>query len=199
MKAATQTGNRYYQLSDEKLISLIASGHQQAYSTLVNRHERLLRFVLRRYLTDPETVKEVIQDTFMRAFRALPGFRGESKFSTWLSKIAVSLAINRLRVKRYSPWASLDDTMLRWEEDPHDNEVLLEKQETSDLLHLALHQLNPQDATALDLFYFREQSIEEIGQLTGWTTTNVKSRLSRARQRLHRVLVNEGLHTEYFS
>jgi RNA polymerase sigma factor (sigma-70 family) len=199
MKAATQTGNRYYQLSDEKLISLIATGQQQAYSTLVNRHERLLRFVLRRYLTDPETVKEVIQDTFMRAFRALPGFRGDSKFSTWLSKIAVSLAINRLRVKRYSPWASLDDTLQHWEKDLHDHEVLLEKQESSQLLRQALLQLSPQDATALDLFYFREQSIEEIGRLTGWTTTNVKSRLSRARQRLHKVLVNEGLHTEYYS
>ena len=199
MKAATQTRNRYNQLPDEKLISMVIAGQEQAYTTLVHRHERLLRFVLQRYLTDTEAVREVIQDTFLRAFRALPGFRGESKFSTWLSKIAVSLAINRLRVKRYSPWASLDDTLKHWEKDLHDNEVLIEKQESSQLLRQALLQLSPQDATALDLFYFREQSIEEIGQLTGWTTTNVKSRLCRARQRLQQVLVSNGLHTEYYS
>lgn len=199
MKTVTQTGNRYNQLPDEKLISMVMAGKQQAYTALVHRHERLLRFVLQRYLTDHEAVREVIQDTFMRAFRALPDFRGESKFSTWLSKIAVSLAINRLRVKRYSSWASLDDTLKIWEKDLHDNEVLLEKQESSQLLRQALLQLCPQDATALDLFYFREQSIEEIGHLTGWTTSNIKSRLSRARQRLQKVLVNEGLHTEYYS
>lgn len=175
------------------------AGQQQAYTALVHRHERLLRFVLQRYLSDREAVREVIQDTFMRAFRALPDFRGESKFSTWLSKIAVSLAINRLRVKRYSPWASLDDTLKIWENDLHDNEALLEKQESGQLLRQALLQLCPQDATALELFYFREQSIEEIGHLTGWTSSNIKSRLSRARQRLQKVLVNEGLHTEYYS
>jgi RNA polymerase sigma-70 factor (ECF subfamily) len=78
-----------------------------------------------------------------------------------------------------------------------DSSIFLEKQETGELLRQALGQLSPQDATALDLFYFREQSIEEIGQITGWTASNIKSRLSRARQRLHNVLVNEGLAAEY--
>lgn len=199
MKTVAPSRNCYNQLPDEKLIVLVIAGQQQAYTALVHRHERLLRFVLQRYLTDREAIREVIQDTFVRAFRALPDFRGESKFSTWLSKIAVSLAINRMRVKRYSPWASLDDTLKRWEKDLHDNEVFLEKQESSQLLRQALLQLSPLDATALDLFYFREQSIEEIGHLTGWTTSNIKSRLSRARQRLHHVLVNKGLYAEYYS
>lgn len=199
MKAIAQPGNRYTQLTDEKLIHLVIAGQQQACTVLFKRHERMLRFVLQRYLSDPEAVKEVIQDTFLRAFRALSGFRGESKFSTWLSKIAISVAITRLRTKRYSAWASLEDTLSHWQEDLHDNEIWLEKKETSRLLRQALHQLCPQDATALELFYFREQSIEEIGQLTGWTTSNIKSRLSRARQRLHNVLVSEGLHTVHYS
>ncbi len=194
-----KNGNPYGQMADEKLLHLIEAGHQQAYTALVHRHERLIRFVLQRYLTDPEAVREVLQDTFMRAFRALPGFRGDSKFSTWLSKIAISLAINRLRIKRYSPWESLDETLSHWEADLQDNAAMLEKQESGQMLRQAINHLSPQDATALDLFYFREHSIEEIGQLTGWTTSNIKSRLSRARQRLHHVLVKEGMYAEYYS
>lgn len=199
MKASARTANPYHQLSDEQLISLVMSGQQQAYTALVHRHERLLRFVLQRYFSDPEAVKEVVQDTFLRAFRSLSNFRGESKFSTWISKIAVSLAINRLRLRRYAAWDALEDTQIFGQEDVVDSDIHLEKQENSQLLRQAILRLSPQDATALELFYFREQSIEEIGQITGWTTSNIKSRLSRARQRLHGVLVNEGLHAEYYS
>lgn len=192
-------GNRYQQLTDENLIQLIMSGQQQAYTILVRRHERLLRFVLQRYLTDPEAVKEVIQDTFMRAFHSLSGFRGDSKFSTWLSKIAVSIAINRLRVRRYAAWDSLENAPSHHWDNAADGGSQLEQEEARQLLRQALRQLSPQDATALDLFYFREQSIEEIGQLTGWTTSNIKSRLSRARQRLRSVLTTEGIPSEYYS
>lgn len=197
MKANAHYSNRYNQLTDENLINLVMTGQQQAYTVLVHRHERLLRFVLQRYLTDPEAVKEVMQDAFVRAFHSLTGFRGESKFSTWLSKIAVSTAINRLRVRRYSAWSPLEEALSHKREDVVDGNVHLEKQETGQLLRQALRQLCPQDATALELFYFREQSIEEIGQLTGWSTSNIKSRLSRARQRLRNVLAVEGV--EYYS
>lgn len=195
----TKTSNAYVQMTDEKLIQLIQAGHQRAFTALVERHERLLRFVVRRYLNDPEAISEVVQDTFMRAFRALPGFRGESKFSTWLSRIAVSIAINRLRVRRYEAWDSLDNAARHLQKTTGDSSQVLEKQENSQLLQQALRRLNPQDATALDLFYFREQSIEEIGQITGWTSSNIKSRLSRARQRLHHVLVSDSLYAEHYS
>lgn len=195
----TKTSNAYVQMTDEKLIQLIQAGHQRAFTALVERHERLLRFVVRRYLNDPEAISEVVQDTFMRAFRALPGFRGESKFSTWLSRIAVSIAINRLRVRRYEAWDSLDSAARHLQKTTGDSSQVLEKQENSQLLQQAMRRLNPQDATALDLFYFREQSIEEIGQITGWTSSNIKSRLSRARQRLHHVLVSDSLYAEHYS
>jgi len=201
MKANAQTSKyaHAHQWTDEKLIPLAVAGHQQACTILVRRYERLVRTVLQRHLSDPEAVKEVAQDTFVRAFRALPGFRGESKLSTWLCKIAVSLAISRLRLRRYAAWESIDGVLSHGHESSVNGDAILEKKETSQMLHQTLRQLSPQDATALELFYFREQSIEEIGHLTGWTSSNVKSRLSRARQRLHSVLVSEGLHMAHYS
>ena len=161
----------------------------------VRRYERLVQSVLSRYLSDPEAVKEVMQDTFLRAFRALPDFQGRSKFSTWLYKIAISLAINRLRVKRYMPWQSLEDAP-QVKEGYADYSTCFEKKETYGLLQDAIRQLNQQDAVALELFYLHEHSVEEIGQLTGWTASNIKSRLSRARVRLRTVMECKGMRNE---
>lgn len=199
MKTTTSIANRNNQLSDDTLISLILSGQEEACTMLIRRYEKLLRFVLQRYLSDPEAVQEVMHDTFMRAFRALPGFRGDSKFSTWLSRIAISQAISRLRSRRNAAWVSIEGTLSHWEGDLHNNDTALEKQEASAWLRQAVQQLNPNDATALELFYFREQSIEEIGQITGWTTPNIKSRLSRARQRLRSVLGHKNRYMEQFA
>ncbi|MCC6283060.1 MAG: RNA polymerase sigma factor [Saprospiraceae bacterium] len=187
------TGSSYSQLSDEKLIPLIAMNEQQAYTVLMRRYERLVQSVLSRYLSDPEAVKEVMQDTFLRAFRALPDFQGRSKFSTWLYKIAISLAINRLRVKRYMSWQALEDAPFSGNEDYADLSASFEKQETYGLLQNAIRRLNEQDAVALELFYLHEHSVEEIGQMTGWTSSNIKSRLSRARVRLRTVMEREGV------
>ncbi|MCK6691223.1 MAG: sigma-70 family RNA polymerase sigma factor [Thermoanaerobaculia bacterium] len=199
MKTIVKTENRLSQLDDNTLICLVLSGQEEAYTEVVRRYQRLIRHVLQRYLTDPEAVEEVTQDTFLRAFRAMPGFRGDSKLSTWLSRIAISQAISRLRSRKYAAWDSIEDTLAHWEMDLHDSEKALEKQESNRLLRQAIQRLNPNDATALELFYFREQSIEEIGRITGWTATNIKSRLSRARQRLQGALLKEGLHAEYFA
>lgn len=199
MKTNVQTGNRYNQLTDNALIPLALSGQQEAFTALVRRHDRLLRFVLQRYLTDPEAVQEVINDTFIRAFRGLSAFRGDSKFSTWLCKIATSQAITRLRTRRYATWESLDDAVPGWQDDAHYNELPLERQETGQLLRKAVRQLHPNDAIALELFYFREQSIEEMRQITGWSVTNIKSRLFRARQRLQDILAKEGYQAAHFA
>lgn len=178
----------YTQLSDEKLITLISMNQQQAFTELMRRYERLVRSVLSRYLSDPEAVKEVTQDTFLRAYRALPDFQGKSKFSTWLYKIAVSSAINRMRIKRYNAWMPLEDASGFFAQEQTDHVVSYEKQETYRHLKSAIRRLDRLDAVALELFYLREQSVEEIVQLTGWTTSNTKSRLSRARVRLRDVM-----------
>lgn len=197
MKTSANSGERYLLLSDEQLIARVLSGQQQAFTVLMQRNERLLRFVLNRYLTDDEAVKEVIQDTFLRAYRFLANFRSESKFSTWLTKIAVSLAISRLRSKRYAAWESWEDYKTTRPDETYDGGSFMEKEESVQLLRRAVRQLTPHDATALELFYFREQSIEEISQITGWTVSNIKSRLCRARQRLQGVLAKAEFAAAY--
>lgn len=185
-------GSAYAQLTDEKLITLVTMNQQPAFTTLMHRYERLVASVIQRYLNDPEAVKEVVQDTFLRAYRALPDFQGKSKFSTWLYKIAVSAAVSRLRTRRYAAWQPLEDAWTSFQYDQTDHALHYEKQDTYSHLKNAMRRLDQHDAIALELFYLREQSLEEIVQLTGWSASKTKSRLCRARTKLKEVLCLES-------
>ncbi|TNE60427.1 MAG: sigma-70 family RNA polymerase sigma factor [Bacteroidetes bacterium] len=195
MKKDAQANHSWKGLTDETLICLVLSGRTEACDILLQRHEPLLRFVIRRYLSDPEMIQEVIHDTFLRALRALPGFRREAKFSTWLCTIAASQAINRLRARRQPAWEQPEEVLQNWEDDLYINGLALERQETRQALRQAINRLSPKDTTAIELFYFHEQSITEISQITGWTATTIKSRLCRARQRLRTLLEPYNIHS----
>ncbi|MCB0550373.1 MAG: RNA polymerase sigma factor [Phaeodactylibacter sp.] len=184
-------------LSDEMLIDMALDGSQLAYSLIVERHERMLRAVITRYLKEEEDIQEALQDTFVRMYRALPGFRRECKLSSWLCRIAISTAINRYKSKsrRYEQvsvdaipeayhLAGIPEALDR-----------IERRETSQWLEQALGQLSGKDATVLTLFYLQGLSVEEICQATGMTSSNVKTRLMRARQRLREV-VRQQFHQE---
>lgn len=142
----------YARMTDEQLIPLVIAGDQQAFAALYQRYTRLLQTVLLRYLNDPEAVQEVLQDAFLRAFRKMDHFRGESKFSTWLCRIAISIAISRRRIRRYASWAAMEDceprTLAAWNE----GGKLLDTQDQRRLIEQAFRQLSEQDVIALDLF-----------------------------------------------
>jgi RNA polymerase sigma factor (sigma-70 family) len=186
-------------LSDENLICFVMAGHQQAYAEFVKRYERLLLSVVSRYCADPESQKEIIQDTFIRAFKALPDFRRESKLSTWLCRIAVSAAINRLRLRRNAAWAALEDSSIFEISVEPEGYQEVEKKESYHLLRQAIGQLSERDAMAIHLFYFNENSMEEISHKTGWTLSNIKSRLSRARVRLREVMESDQMYEVVYS
>ncbi len=166
-------------------------GHPQAQALMVRRYRLLARKIASRYLNQAEDIEEAVQDTFVRAFRALPGFRGECRLSTWLSKIAASVAINKLNSLRVKvQWENnLDEYAHRLS--TGDCSHAVEQKERYLWLSLALQQLHAKDAAVIERFYLQEQSIDEIRQATGWTTSDIKSRLCRARRRLRKVIENQ--------
>lgn len=177
-------------LSDDTLIDMALEGSQLAYTLIVQRNERMLRAVITRYLKEEEDIQEALQDTFVRMYRALPGFRREAKLSSWLCRIAISTAINRYKsmAKRYEQvgvdaipeayhLAGIPEALER-----------LERHETSHWLQQALSLLSVNDASVLNQYYLQGLSVNEICQLAGLTESNVKTRLMRARQRLKEVV-----------
>jgi len=184
-------------LSDETLIQQAVQGRQSAYAMLVKRYEQYVFTLALRFVKNREDAHEVAQDSFMRAFRYLPDFRGDAKFTPWLYKIVFSTSLNHLR-KNNPDILSLDDDdkpiKLKYPGTP-DASYGMELGDRSASLQRAINLLSPDDAGIITLFYLYEQSLDEICQIMGLTMSNAKTKLCRARQRL-KVILDEKFSSE---
>jgi RNA polymerase sigma-70 factor (ECF subfamily) len=180
-------------LSDEILIRQAQAGRQSAFAMLVKRYEQYAFTLAFRFVKNREDATEIAQDSFLRAFRYLPDFRGDAKFSTWLYKIIYSTSLNFLR-KQSPDIRSLDDenkpVKLRDEGIP-DVSAQMERDDRNIALHRAIAQLSADDAGIITLFYLYEHSLEEVCQIMELSMTNAKTKLCRARQRLKVILADK--------
>lgn len=177
-------------LSDETLIQQAQAGRQSAFAMLVKRYEQYVFTLALRFVKNREDAHEVAQDCFLRAFRYLPDFRGEAKFTTWLYRIVYSTSMNFLR-KQTPDIQSLDDEarpIRLKDEGTADASAHLERNDRNAALQQAISLLSSDDSGIITLFYLYEQSLEEICEVMGLTMTNAKTKLCRARQRLKSVL-----------
>ncbi|MDB5150304.1 MAG: sigma-70 family polymerase sigma factor [Mucilaginibacter sp.] len=173
-------------LSDIELIEQTLAGNQFAYADLVKRHQRFVFTLAMRFAKGREDAEEIAQDCFVKAYRSLASFQGQSKFSTWLYSIVYTTAMTFLRKKRIDT-DSIDDEGTFVQVESHQSAYdtnNVENKSRSFYLNQAIEQLLPDDATIITLFYKGEQSLEEIAQTMGIETNTVKVKLFRARKRL---------------
>jgi len=172
--------------TDTELIAQSLAGNQAAYADLMKRHQRFVFTLALRFAKGREDAEEIAQDCFVKAYRSLANFNGESKFSTWLYSIVYTTAMTFLRKKRVDT-TSIDDenTYIQLENQSGSMDAnMAEQKSRSYYVNQAIEQLLPDDAMIITLFYKGEQSLEEIGQAMGIETNTVKVKLFRARQRL---------------
>ncbi len=177
---------------DITVIEKVLLGQQAAYAVLVTRYQQYVFTLAMRYVNDRELAEELSQDVFLKAYKYLADFKGNSKFSTWLYTIVNTTCLSHLRKKK-------DETILLEEEKmvaisdsnttykPLDR---LEQKTQKQFIDDAMKHLPESEAQILTLFYQSEQSVDEIGIILGLTTSNVKVRLFRARQKLKEILEN---------
>jgi RNA polymerase sigma factor (sigma-70 family) len=173
-------------LSDIDLIEQTLTGNQSAYADLVKRHQRFVFTLAMRFTKTREDAEEVAQDSFIKAYRNLQAFQGQSKFTTWLYSIVYTTAMTFLRKRRLDT-SSIDDenNFIQVENQNAGFENnMAENKSRSFYLNQAIEQLSADDATIITLFYKGEQSLEEIAVTLGIEPNNVKVKLFRARQRL---------------
>jgi len=173
-------------LIDNEIISRVLQGEQNAYAELVNRYQSYVFTLTLRLIKSREDAEEVAQDVFIKAYRSLADFRGESKFSTWLYTITNTTSISFLRKKRLN-MDSLDNEKVFEVADNHNSGFradTIEKKSKVNMVNQAITLLNPDDAEIITLFYKAEQTLEEISKILGLETNTVKVRLHRARTRL---------------
>jgi len=175
---------------DIAVIQKILQGQQNAYAVLVNRYQSYVFTLVMRYVNDRELAEELAQDVFVKAYRYLADFKGNSKFSTWLYTIVHTTCLSHMRKKK-------DETILLEEEKmisisdhtfSQKSSEKLEQKTQKQMLENAMKHLPASDAQLVTLFYMAEQSMDEIGIILGLTAGNVKVRLFRARQKLKEIL-----------
>ena len=176
----------YTGLTDTEIISRVLKGEQQIFAELVSRYQNYVFTLVLRFTENREDAEEVSQDVFVKTYRSLADFRGESKFSTWLYTIARTTCITFLRKKKLQT-TSIDNekTLLQLENKESSFKAnLVEQKSRTAMVNDAIKLLSPDDAQIITLFYKAEQSLEEIGNILGMEPNTIKVKLHRARQRL---------------
>jgi RNA polymerase sigma-70 factor (ECF subfamily) len=138
-----------------------------------------------------EDAEELSQDVFMKAFRHLDTFKGESSFSTWLYRIAYNTAISETRKKKWE-YLAIEEAQI---ENVSEEQVaaamgISDELEPIRRLELAMEKLPPNDKALILLFYMEDKSVDEIAQISGLSQSNVKTRMHRIRKKLF-VILNE--------
>ena len=172
--------------TDNEIITRVLRGEHQLYAGLVTRYQNFVFTLALRYTPVREDAEEIAQDVFVKAYKALKDFRGESKFSTWLYSIVNSTAITFLRKKKLDV-SSLDNEHVFEQADSKDSGTSANQVEVKSKVEMvtkAIQLLSPDDAKLITLFYKAEQSLEEIANILGMETNTVKVKLHRARTRL---------------
>lgn len=177
--------------TDQELIDAFKQGDQRAFDTLVQRHEQRIRSLCACYLSDPQDIQDAAQETFIRAFHALPAFRPEAQFSTWLIRIAINQSLNLLRGRRRRQWLKPFSRLFDNEEQLANGQPTaftplqeLEQAERSRMVRLALDALPEEQRTAVILHRFEGMKYQEIAQATGSSVAAVEARLHRAKLKL---------------
>jgi RNA polymerase sigma factor (sigma-70 family) len=175
---------------DTLVIQLILQGQQAAFATLVDKYQSYVFTLVMRYVNDRELAEELAQDVFVKAYRYLADFKGNSKFSTWLYTIVNSTCISHLRKKKDETISLEEERMISISDNSaaESPATRLEQKTQQQVIENAMKYLPETDEQLLSLFYQGEQSVDEIGIIMGLTAANVKVRLFRARQKLKEVL-----------
>ncbi len=175
--------------SDASLVKRVQQGDRKAFDLLVLRYQHKIIKLIMRYVRDPADALDVAQDAFLKAYRALPRFRGDSAFYTWMYRIAINTAKNHLVAQKRRP---VDFDLDLQDSEPFDVQHLLKDIDTPEGLALtdeirqtvqdAIAELPPDLRTAIVLREMEGMSYEEIAQTMECPVGTVRSRIFRARE-----------------
>ena len=184
---------------EASLVAKAKAGDADAFGALVNHYDRRVFRMAKQITQNDEDAEDVLQETFLKAYSHLDDFQGNSKFYTWLVRIAVNEALMKLRKRRSDKTVPLDDPIdtgedvvareiAVWDENPEDT---YSREELARILDEAVQSLKPAYRTVFVLRDIEEMSIEETAEALNLSISAVKSRLLRARLQLREKLTRQ--------
>ena len=185
--------------NEAELVAQAKAGDAAAFTSLVNQYERKIYRLAKHITNNDEDAEDVLQDTFLKAYEHLDGFQGNSKFYTWIVRIAVNESLMKLRKRKGDRTVPLDEPVdtgeemvareiAVWEDNPEER---YSREEMQDILDRAVETLKPDFRTVFILRDIEELSTEETAEALGISVPAVKSRLLRARLALREKLTRQ--------
>lgn len=178
-------------MNERQWIERILAGDTQSFSCLVAKYEKMAYTLALRVMENREEAEEVVQDAFVKAYQALGNFQFESKFSTWFYRIVYHTALSA--AKRQHLFVGYEETTPSdlTEAEIDNAATLLERDDRKQIVSQVLKKMQPDESFLLTLYYLEECSVEDIRQITGLGTSNVKVKLFRARKHFYETLQRE--------
>ena len=179
--------------TDEELVARSRSGDLESFNQLITRWERPIYALAYRVIGQEEDARDVVQETFLRAFRGIGAFKGQAKFSSWLYRIALNLCRDWIRRKRRSPISLVPEDMeledMAGDSGPSESvEDLVARRELSSVVETAMAKLPEEQRTAIILKEYHGMTFQEIADLQGVPLSTVKTRLYQGLSVLRRDL-----------
>jgi RNA polymerase sigma factor (sigma-70 family) len=176
-------------LNDQHYIDRILQGETNLFAVLVDRYKNMIYTLALKMVKNTEEAEEVAQDTFIKIYQSLGKFKGDSKFSTWIYKIAYHTCLDRLKKNKKEDYnISIDEFSSHLIKTMDNALSVLEDKERKQAIQKCINLLPGEENFLLTLFYFEDQSLEEIGKIMNINANNVKVKLFRSRQKLAGIL-----------
>ncbi len=183
-------------LDDATLIDRVQHGDRDAFNALIDRHSQKAFQFAYKLTREPEMAADVVSDAFIRIYNAMPNFKGQSSFSTWMYRILTNCFLDQKKKEKNKQTVSLDssskteESNLAWQvesNDPRPDEDL-ERTEREEAIQIALSKLPEYQRVMMVMFHTEMLSYEEIADALNTPIGTVKSRLNRARLQLRELL-----------
>jgi len=175
--------------NDQLYIDKVLEGDTNAFSFLIEKYKDMVFSLAIKITKNREEAEEVSQDSFIKAFKSLKSFKGDSKFSTWLYKITYHNCMDRVKVRARKYYTDTMDEITENKIQSLDNVVQdIERKERAKIMHTCLNELPEDERSIIWLFYYEELTLKEIIEVTSYSEANLKVKLHRARKKLFSIV-----------
>lgn len=203
MKAIRVLNFKDNAMSDEDLVKRVVAGDKELYELLMRRHNQKLYRVIAGYISNHDDIADTMQDTYLRAYEKLYQFKFNAKFSTWLIRIGINMALARIKSKKHIQLNQMSEevqkTLLNKMESSRPNpEKKIIQQEAKQILENAIQNLEPKYRVIYILREIENMNMAEIVDCLEITNVNAKVRLHRARVMIKKDLYGLSSTTEMF-
>lgn len=183
-------------MNEKQLVQQVLSGNTSAFGYFVEAYQDMALTIAYRICGNRQDAEDVVQESFVKAYRNLHSFRSESKFSSWLYRIVYNTAVTHINTKIWIGDSDVDIAQIHKESTDFDTETQILATERAEMVQNMLNRMPKGDALLLTLYYMEDNSMKDIAKITGLNETNVKVKLFRARKLFKELLIgtNEFQH-----